>query len=57
MESIGKVNYIITKKYSKELVSKLLNKGALFVDELDLSLEDMFIYSTEEGVKHEKSLA
>lgn len=57
MESIGKVNYIITKKYSKELVSKLLNKGALFVDELDLSLEDMFIYSAEEGEKHEKSLA
>ncbi|KAJ53889.1 ABC-2 type transport system ATP-binding protein [Clostridium tetanomorphum] len=57
IESIGRVNYIITKKYSKELVTKLLNKGALFVDELNLSLEDIFIYSAEDGERHEKSLA
>lgn len=57
IESIGRVNYVITKKFSKELEEKLKSKGALFIDEVDLSLEDMFIYSVEEDNHNEKILA
>lgn len=57
VEKLGRVNYLITKNYSKELEQKLLNNGAMFVEEIDLSLEDMFIYSMEEGRDYEKILA
>ncbi|BDR67767.1 ABC transporter ATP-binding protein [Clostridium tetani] len=57
IESIGRVNYVITKKFSKELEEKLKSMGALFIEELDLSLEDMFIYSVEEDEHNEKILA
>ncbi len=57
IESIGRVNYVITKKFSKELEEKLKSMGALFIEELDLSLEDMFIYSVKEDEHNEKILA
>lgn len=57
VEKLGRVNYLITRNYSKELEQKLLNNGAMFVEEIDLSLEDMFIYSMEEGRDYEKILA
>ncbi|MCX7923990.1 MAG: ABC transporter ATP-binding protein [Clostridia bacterium] len=49
VESIGRVHYIITKRHSEELVKRLMSKGAMFVEEIDLSLEDMLIYSIKEG--------
>ena len=50
VEKIGRVNYIITKAYSKELEEKLYKSGAKFIEEMSLSLEEVFIYTNEEGV-------
>ena len=47
IESIGRVNYIITKNYTKNLEKKLYDMGADFVEIVDMSLEDMFIYFVE----------
>ncbi|NFA61049.1 ABC transporter ATP-binding protein [Clostridium sporogenes] len=54
VENIGRINYLITNNYSDELQEKLLKSGAEFVEEIDLSLEDMFIYSVEGGKENEK---
>lgn len=54
IENIGRVYYVVTKKYSKVFEEKLLDLGAMFVEEIDLSLEDMFIYSMGEGKNCEK---
>ncbi|NFV12880.1 ABC transporter ATP-binding protein [Clostridium sporogenes] len=54
VENIGRINYLITNNYSDELQEKLLKSGAEFVEEIDLSLEDMFIYSMEGGKENEK---
>lgn len=48
IESIGRVDYIITKNYTKDLEKKLYDMGADFVEIVDMSLEDMFIYFVEE---------
>jgi len=53
IESIGRVNYIITKNYTKDFEKKLYNMGADFVEMVDMSLEDMFIYFVEEENKNE----
>ena len=49
VEKVGRVHYIITKKYSKGLEDKLYKAGAKFVDQVNLSLEEIFIYTSEEG--------
>lgn len=54
VENIGRINYLITNNYSDEFEEKLLKSGAEFVEEIDLSLEDMFIYSMEGGKENEK---
>lgn len=41
----GRVYYIVTSKYTDSLKEKLEANGADIIDEIDLSLEDMFIYS------------
>lgn len=41
----GRVYYIVTSKYTDSLKEKLETNGADIIDEIDLSLEDMFIYS------------
>lgn len=41
----GRVYYIVTSKYTDSLKKKLETNGADIIDEIDLSLEDMFIYS------------
>lgn len=48
VEKTGRVHYIITQKYSKELEDKLYKAGAKFVEQMDLSLEEIFIYTSEE---------
>ncbi|MCB2293389.1 ABC transporter ATP-binding protein [Clostridium algoriphilum] len=53
VETIGRVNYIITKSYTKDLEEKLYNMGADFIEIVDMSLEDMFIYFVEEEDKNE----
>ena len=54
VENVGRINYLITNNYSDELQEKLIKSGAEFVEEIDLSLEDMFIYSMEGGKENEK---
>lgn len=48
VEKIGRVYYIITEEYSTELEDKLYKAGAKFVEQMDLSLEEIFIYTSEE---------
>lgn len=52
VEQVGRVYYIITSKYSEDFKSTLLRKKAEFIEELDLSLEDMFLYSVGGDMKH-----
>lgn len=53
IETIGRVNYIITRNYTKEFEKKLYEMGADFIEIVDMSLEDMFIYFVEEEEKNE----
>lgn len=48
-EKVGRVYYIITQRYSKELEDKLYEAGAKFVEQMNLSLEEIFVYTSEEG--------
>jgi len=41
----GRVYYIVTKEYSEDLKNQLHAKGASFIEEIDMSLEDIFINS------------
>lgn len=47
VSKIGRSYNVITENYSKELVHKLKENGALFIEELDLTLEDMLIYTVD----------
>ncbi|MGH4140571.1 ABC transporter ATP-binding protein [Clostridium sp.] len=53
VETIGRVNYIVTKNYTSDFEQKLYDLGADFIEILDMSLEDMFIYFVEEEGKNE----
>ncbi len=44
---VGRSYNVITSDYSEELINKLNENGALFIEELGLSLEDMLIYTIE----------
>lgn len=56
MEKLGRVHYLITKEYSREFEEKLKGCRLMFLEEVDLSLEDMFIYAAGEGLKNGKVL-
>jgi len=49
IEKVGRVHYIITQEYSKDLEARLYKEGAKFIEYIDLSLEEIFIYTSEEG--------
>lgn len=53
IETIGRVNYIITRNYTKDFEKRLYDMGADFIELVDMSLEDMFIYFIEEEDKNE----
>ncbi len=53
IESIGRVNYIITKDYTEDFEKKLYDIGAEFIEIVDMSLEDMFIYFVKQEDKNE----
>ena len=53
IETIGRVKYIITRNYTKDFEKKLYDLGADFIEIVDMSLEDMFIYFVEEEDKNE----
>lgn len=54
VEKVGRVYTIITKNYSEALKEKLLKAHIAFQEEIDLSLEDMFIYSIGEENGYEE---
>jgi len=45
IEKIGSVYYIITKDYNEKLKNILLDKGAEIIEEIGMSLEDIFVYT------------
>ena len=47
VEQIGSVYYVITKKKEPELVNKLKQNGAKIVEQIGLSLEEIFIYTNQ----------
>lgn len=47
IENVGRVYNIVTTDYGAELIGKINSLNPLFVEELDLSLEDIFIYTIE----------
>ncbi len=47
VSQIGRVFYIVTNNYSVDFYNKLKNTNVEFIEEINLSLEDMFMYSTE----------
>lgn len=50
VKNVGSIYYIITKEYSERFGEKLRACGATMVEEIDLSLEEIFIYSYGKGV-------
>lgn len=56
VEKVGRVHYLITREYSKALVEKLQSCRLMLLEEVDLSLEDMFIYAAGEGLSNDKVL-
>lgn len=47
VSKLGRSYNVITEAYSENLIEKLKESGALFIEELDLTLEDMLIYTIE----------
>jgi ABC-2 type transport system ATP-binding protein len=47
VSKLGRSYNVITEDYNEELVKKLKEQGVLFIEELDLTLEDMLIYTVE----------
>jgi ABC-2 type transport system ATP-binding protein len=45
VKNVGSVYHVVTKDYCDEFKKKLKNNGATLVEEIDLSLEEIFIYS------------
>lgn len=56
VETVGRVHYLITREYSSAFADKLKNCRLMLLEEVDLSLEDMFIYAAGEGLKNDKVL-
>ena len=51
---VGRVFTIVTDEYNEELVKSLKELNPLFIEEIDLSLEDIFIYKVDKEDSHEK---
>ncbi|WP_300379776.1 ABC transporter ATP-binding protein [Clostridium sp.] len=43
IKSVGRVFTLITESYNEEFIKRLESKGPLFIEEIDLSLEEIFI--------------
>jgi ABC-2 type transport system ATP-binding protein len=51
---VGRVFTIVTDEYDEALVKSLKELNPLFIEEIDLSLEDIFIYKVDKEDSHEK---
>lgn len=54
VSKVGRVFTIVTDEYDEELVKSLKELNPLFIEEIDLSLEDIFIYKVDKEESHEK---
>lgn len=54
VNKIGRVFTLITKDYNDLFIKKLNKLNPIFIEEINLTLEDMFIYQVEEGSIDEK---
>ena len=54
VDHIGSVYYIVTKEYSKSLVTKLKDLGASLIEPIGLNLEEVFIYTAKAQQKQER---
>ncbi|MGY0374901.1 ABC transporter ATP-binding protein [Clostridium sp. JNZ J1-5] len=54
VEKIGRVYNIVTKEYNTSFQKKLYDCELMFQEEIDLSLEDMFIYSIGGDIDYEE---
>lgn len=50
---VGRVYNLVTKEYSDELIKKINKLNPIFIEEIDLSLEDMFIHAIGEEENYE----
>ena len=49
IKNVGSIYTIVTKNYGKEFEEQLKNQGASLVEEIPISLEELFVYSNKEG--------
>lgn len=54
ISKVGRVFTIITDNYGDKFLDEINKYNPLFIDEIDLSLEDIFIYKVDEGDIDEK---
>ncbi len=54
LSKIGRVYTIITDEYDDEFINGLKSLNPLFIEEIDLSLEDIFIYKVDKEENNEK---
>lgn len=54
ISKVGRVFTIITDEYDEKLLKSLEELKPLFIEEIDLSLEDIFIYKVDKEDSHEK---
>lgn len=54
ISKIGRVFTIITDEYDEELIQSLKELNPLFIEEIDLSLEDIFIYKVDKEDSYEE---
>ena len=56
IDRIGRVFTIITDEYDEEFINNLNKLNPLFVEQIDLGLEDVFIYKLDKEETDEKVL-
>lgn len=54
ISKVGRVFTIITDEYDEELIQSLKELNPLFIEEIDLSLEDIFIYKVDKEDSYEE---
>ena len=54
IKSVGRVFTLITENYNEDFIKKLKSMGPLFIEEIDLSLEEIFISKLGGGVDYEE---
>ncbi|WP_051003983.1 hypothetical protein [Gottschalkia acidurici] len=47
IENIGSVYYIVTNKFSKQFEDKLKERGAIIIEPVGITLEEIFIYTSK----------